>query len=184
MTEPADDKQISEIVRRVIAAMREDGGAPAPRPAGHVKAAALIRTIGLVVDRPDAKVDAALASAARAGVVFRCYGDDDCPIVNTRAMCGAVRDGQVAGGVIIDRYAAAAMVLAGKCPGVRAAQGVSIQAVQASLRQFDANVLVLGHATLSVYEIKSMIDRFAAGRRMGRDKTLLLNVLDEMEGAS
>ena len=149
---------------------------------GRVRPATLTRTLGLVVNRPDGKVAAALASAARAGLATVAFDESSCWMVNARAMCQAVNAGQVAGGVLIDRYAAAGMVLAAKVRGIRPVQGVSAGAVEAALRQFDANVLVVGHTTVSVYELRVMIDRFAAGRRIGRDRTALLEAVEELEG--
>ena len=166
-------------------------GAAAPPPApvtppasGHVRPAVLTRTVGLVVNRPDAKVEAVLSAAARGGLATVGFGESDCWMVNTKSMARAVLAGQVAGGVLIDRYAAAAMVLAGKFKGIRAVQGVSAAAVTAALRQFDANVLVIGHATCSMFEVRSMIDRFAAGRRMGRDRTVLLDMVERVEAGT
>ncbi len=150
--------------------------------AGQVRPAVLTRTLGLVVHRPDAKVAAALAAAGRGGVVMRGFADDRCWMVNARAMCAAVAGGELAGGAVIDRYAAGPMALAGKFRGVRPVQGVSVGAVEAALRQFDANVLVIGHVPVSLYEIRCMIDRFASGRRMGRDRTALLDAIEELEG--
>ena len=186
MSEPISESTMEEIVRRVVRALGRAGDAPTPataKPAGRVTPAVLTRTLGLVVSRPDAKVEAALAAAARAGVPLAGFAESDCPIANTRALCAAVAGGEVAGGVVIDRYAAAGVVLTGKCRGIRPVQGVSVPAVLAGLRQFDANVLVIGHAALSLYEIKSMIDRFSAGRRMGRDRTAILDAVDELEAS-
>ena len=148
---------------------------------GQVRPAVLMRTLGLVVHRPDAKAAAALAALGRSGLVAEGFDESDCWMANTRALCEAVAAGRLAGGVVLDRYAAAPMALAGKARGVRAVQGVSVAAVTAALRQFDANVLVVGHVPVSLFEIRSMIDRFAAGRRMGRDRTALLDAVDEME---
>jgi len=163
-------------------------GEPVSRPApatvptgGEVRPAVLTRTLGLVVSRPDAKVAAALAALARGGVATEGFGDADCWMANARAMCEAVRSGRLAGGAVVERYAAAPMVLVAKIRGIRPVQGVSVAAVEAALRQFDANVLVVGHATLSVFEVRSMIDRFAAGRRVGRDRTALLDAVEELE---
>ena len=160
--------------------------APAQRPVTHlargqVAPAALTRTLALAVNRPDSKVEAALAAVTRAGVVTRGFADSDCWMVNTRAMCAEIGRGALAGGVLIDRYAAAGIVLAAKIKGIRPVQGVSAAAVEAALRQFNANLLVIGHATHSVYEIRSMIDRFSAGRRMGRDRTILLDEVERLE---
>jgi len=162
------------------------GAAPAQRPvthlaSGQVTPAALTRTLALVVNRPDSKVEAALAALTRAGVVTRGFAEADCWMANTRAMCAEIGSGALAGGVLIDRYAAAGIVLAAKIKGIRPVQGVSAAAVEAALRQFNANLLVIGHATHSVYEIRSMIDRFSAGRRMGRDRTILLDEVERVE---
>lgn len=148
---------------------------------GRTRPGVLTRTLGLVVNRPDAKAEAALAAATRAGIATRGFGESACWMVNARAMCQALNAGELAGGVVIDRYAAAPMVLAAKIVGIRPVQGVSAAAVDAALRQFDANVLVIGHVAASVYEVRSMIDRFAAGRRMGRDRTVLLDAVEELE---
>ena len=148
---------------------------------GAVHPAALTRTLGLVVNRPDAKAEAALAAVTRAGVRTRGFAGSPCWMINSKAMCQAINAGELAGGIIIDRYAAAPAVLAAKIKGIRPVQGVSVPALEAALRQFDANVLVVGHVTASVYEIRSMIDRFAAGRRMGRDRTLLLDAVEALE---
>lgn len=148
---------------------------------GRIQPGVLTRTLGLLASRPDAKVEAALSAATRAGIATRGFAESRCWMVNARAMCDAIKAGELAGGVLIDRYAAAPMVLVGKIRGIRPVQGVSVSAVEAALRQFDANVVVIGHAVASVYEIRSMIDRFAAGRRMGRDRTLLLDAVEEVE---
>ncbi len=165
-------------------------GSPLSRPApatvvtgGQVRPAVLTRTLGLVVNRPDAKVAAALAAVARAGVPTAGFAETECWMSNLRALCEAIGGGELAGGAVIERYAAGPMVLAGKISGIRPVQGVSVAAVEAALRQFDANVLVIGHAVLSVFEIRSMIDRFAAGRRVGRDRTALLDAVEELEAS-
>ncbi|MHC4718070.1 MAG: RpiB/LacA/LacB family sugar-phosphate isomerase [Planctomycetota bacterium] len=167
--------------RGIVVVCHETAQASAAPREARVRPSVLTRTLGLVVSRADAKVESALAAAARAGVSLVGYADADCPIVNSRAMCDAVAGGELAGGVMIDRYAAAGMILAAKVRGVRPVQGVSVQAALAGLRQFDANVLVIGHATASVYEIRSMIDRFAAGRRMGRERTAVLDAVERLE---
>ncbi len=170
-----------EVLREAAPAARTGPTSTSPAP-GRVAPAALTRTVGLVVYRPAPKVEAALAAVTRAGVATVGFAEDRCWMVNLRAMCERINAGELAGGVVLDRYAAAAMVLAGKIRGIRPVQGVSVPAVEAGLRQFDANVLVIGHATVSVYEIRSMIDRFAAGRRMGRDRTVLLDAVEQLEG--
>jgi ribose 5-phosphate isomerase RpiB len=138
--------------------------------------------LGLVVLRPDLKVEAALATMARSGIAATAFAEGDCWMCNTQRMCAEVAAGRLAGGVVLDRFAAAAMALAGKVKGIRPVQGVSAAAVEAGLRQFDANVLVIGHEGPSVYEIRTMLDRFAAGRRVGRDRTRLLDAVDKLDG--
>ena len=142
---------------------------------------AMVGTLGLVVHRPDLKVQAALAGLPRAGIPTAAFATQPCPMANTREMCRALADGQIAGGVVIDRYAAGPMALAGKCRGARPVQGTTLQAVLAALRQFDANVLVLGHAELSVFELKTMLERFAAGRTCPQPRTALLAAIEAAE---
>ncbi len=162
-----------EVVRAAPAA-----DAPTPR---RVTPAALTRTLGLAVHRPDPKVESVLAAVTRGGVVTRGFAESDCWMANTRAMCAEINAGALAGGVFVDRYAAAGMILSAKIDGIRPVQGVSVQAVQAALRQFDANVLVIGHVGHSVYELRSMIDRFSTGRRMGRERTVVLDAVEQLE---
>jgi ribose 5-phosphate isomerase RpiB len=163
-----------------------DGAGGLPPPAGGMTAArpqpaVLTGTLGLVVHRPDLKTEALLAGLPKAGIVTAGFAQSPCWMANTQAMGRAIVAGELAGGIILDRYAAAPMVLAGKLRGIRPVQGVSPAAVEAGLRQFDANVLVLGQVPCSVYELRSMIDRFAAGRRMGRQRTGLLERVEQLE---
>ena len=167
------------------------GDAPAapvvmvPQAAASVEQAAhpavLTGTIGLVVIRYDSKVQAALAGITRLGVQTQGFADTPCSICNTQAMCEALTAGRLAGGVVIDRYAAAPMLLAAKIKGIRPVQGVSAAAVEAGLRQYDANVLVIGCETVSIYEFRTMVGRFAAGRCVRRDRTRLMQEIDKLE---
>lgn len=158
---------------------------PAPRAAvapGPRKIAAMLQTLGLVVHRPDLKVEAVLAGLGKNGVQARGFDQASCWMVNTRALGQALSAGEVAGGVVIDKYAASAMLLAAKMPRVRPVQGVSPAAVDAGIRQFDANMLILGHGSLSQYEMSSMISRFAAARRGQHARTPLIEAVEQLEG--
>jgi ribose 5-phosphate isomerase RpiB len=156
-----------------------DGACSAPALPGRL--GAMLRTTGLVVHRGDLKVQAVLASLGRGGLPLRGYDASDCPLTNSRAMCQAIVVGDLAGGIIIDRYAAAPMVYAAKFGGIRPVQGVSTAAVEAALRQYQANVLVIGHADVSSYQIKGMIERFVAGAGIAVAGNSLTEAIEQLE---
>ena len=141
----------------------------------------MLRTTGLVVHRDDLKVQAVLASLGRGGLPLRGYDASDCPIINTHSMCQAIAAGELAGGIIIDRYAASPVVHAAKFAGIRPVQGVSTAAVESALRQYQANVLVIGHADLSGYQIKTMIERFVAGAGAAVAGNRLTAAIEQLE---
>jgi ribose 5-phosphate isomerase RpiB len=126
-------------------------------------------------------VQAVLASLGRGGLPLRGYDASDCPITNTHSMCQAIVAGELAGGIIIDRYAAAPVVHAAKFAGIRPVQGVSTTAVEAALRQYQANVLVIGHADLSGYQIKTMIERFVVGAGSAVAGNRLTAAIEQLE---
>jgi ribose 5-phosphate isomerase RpiB len=159
-------------------------GGACPTPAASPRRgriAAMLRTTGLVVHRDDLKVQAVLASLGRGGLPLRGYDASDCPITNTHSMCQAIAAGELAGGIIIDRYAAAPVVHAAKFAGIRPVQGVSTAAVEAALRQYQANVLVIGHADVSGYQIKTMIERFVAGAGAAAAGNSLTAAIEQLE---
>lgn len=143
--------------------------------------AAVTGVLGVVLARPDALAEGALASLARSGIQMKDCRIQSCWMASSIELGRAIAAGELAGGVLLDRHASSGMALAGKLKGIRPVQGVSIAAVQAGLRQFDANFLVVGWSGLSVFQIKGMVETFAAGRARPQADTPLLERIKKLE---
>jgi hypothetical protein len=155
--------------------------APAQVAAEPRPLAAATGVLGVVLARPDALAEGALASLARSGVQMKDCRIQSCWMASTIELGRAIAAGELAGGVLLDRHASAGMALAGKVKGLRAVQGVSPAAVVAGLRQFDANFLVVGWSGLSVFQLTGMIEAFAAGRAKPQAATPLLERIKKLE---
>lgn len=131
-------------------------------------------SVGLVVERADAKVDSLLGALNRDGLALVNFTQTDCWRQNLAALCRAIQGGQVCCGVAVVPYAAGAMVLAGKFKNVAPVQGTRADSVAAALRHYGANLLVLEHAFSTYHEMRSMVQWFAArGGEVGIDKSLV-----------
>ena len=119
--------------------------------------------VGLVIHLGDGKVASVVDSIRGEGTNLVEFDKTDCPLRNMAELCEAIASGQVARGVVIARYAAGAMALAGKCKGIRPVQGTRPASVEAALRQFAANLLVIEHAFATFHEMRTMVRLFAAG---------------------
>jgi ribose 5-phosphate isomerase RpiB len=139
--------------------------------------------IGLVVSRPDGKVAAVLASIEREGIALVPFAQTDCPVRNLTALCEAIGAGRFSRGVVIAAHAAGAMVLAGKCRGVRPVQATRASSVEAGLRQFAANLLVVEHAFSTFHEIRAMVRLFAAAPGAPPTDRALMDALGRLGGA-
>lgn len=120
--------------------------------------------IGLVTERPDAKVEGLLGGLSHDGLAMVNFNRTDCWMRNVEALGRAVASGSVPAGVAILPYAADAMLLAGKIPGVRPVQGTRPDSVAAAVRHFGANLLILEHAFSTFHEMRMMIRGFAGAR--------------------
>jgi len=116
--------------------------------------------IGLVVERADQKVDAVIAAVSGQLPLVN-YTHADCWRQNLRALCQAISAGTVCAGVAILPYGAGAMAMGNKFRGVRAVQGTRAASVDAAMRHFGANLLVLEHAFSTFHEMRAMIQMFA-----------------------
>ncbi len=140
-----------------------------------------VSSLGLVIDRPDATVEAVVAGISHDDLSLVDCNEAGCWMSDLRAMCSAVAAGRLAAGVAILPYAAEAMVLAGKIRGVRPVQGSRSDSVAAALRRFDANVLIIEHAFSSFHEMRSMIRIFAADRTGVPLSKSLMDAVAELE---
>jgi len=138
-----------------------------PAPAGAQVAAAPASaggSLGVVLEKPDTKVQLLLNSLGGDKLDLLSYNQTDCWMRNLQALGAAIVAGQVAAGVAVLPYGADAMLLAGKIPGIRAVQGTSVAGVAAAVRHYGANLLVLEHAINTPHQMRSMIQQFAAPR--------------------
>jgi hypothetical protein len=117
----------------------------------------------MLLHRADDKVAGLVAGLSREGLRLMDFAQTDCVLRNLEALCEAVRAGQVARGIVLTPHAAGLMALAAKCKGVRPVQGIRQASVEAGLRQFGANLLVVEHAFSTFHEVRAMIRSFAAG---------------------
>ncbi len=138
-------------------------------------------TIGLVIDRPDEKVRSITGSLSRGGIGFSRFDESSCWMENLRSMCRDVVSGGLVAGVAVLPYAADAMVLANKITGIRAVQGTRLGSVQAGLRHFGANVLILEHAFSTFHEMCTMIREFTNNRADQVTSGVLLEAIGREE---
>lgn len=139
-------------------------------------------TIGLVVYRGGAKVSGVVTALSRGAVRVVEFAGADCVIRNVTALCEALAAGTVPRGVVIAPYGASLMALAGKFPGVRAVQGTRRASVEAALRQYAANLLVVEYAFSTFHEMRALIEVFAsAPPAPPKDKTLT-DAISRLEG--
>ncbi|MCK4625627.1 MAG: RpiB/LacA/LacB family sugar-phosphate isomerase, partial [Phycisphaerae bacterium] len=103
-------------------------------------------------------------SLSRGGIGFSQFDESSCWMENLRSMCRDVASGGLAAGVAVLPYAADAMVLANKINGIRAVQGTRLGSVQAGIRHFGANILILEHAFSTFHEMCTMIRVFTNNR--------------------
>ena len=75
-----------------------------------------------------------------------------------------VKSGRVAGAILAVERGAAAMVMANRCPSLRAVLGTCLDSVDQAVRRVGANVLVLEHAHRTLTEMRNMICRFTSAQ--------------------
>lgn len=163
-----------------------DPAAPAANPGGEAMqtssdAVLSVAVTGVVNDRTDRTAEGLLEAMAYDGVALVDCNPTDCWIRNLQAMGRSITEGTLAAGVALLPYAADAMVLANKMPGIRAVQGTCLQSVSAAMRHFDANVLILETAVSSFHEMRTMIRAFASQRTASPVADALLAAVTELE---
>jgi ribose 5-phosphate isomerase RpiB len=82
-----------------------------------------------------------------------------------KKIAAAVKEGKSNGGVLLVQSAAAAVVLANRCPSLRAMVGTSLESLEAAISQIAANVLVLEYPNKSFSQIKNLLSRFVRAKR-------------------
>jgi ribose 5-phosphate isomerase RpiB len=97
-----------------------------------------------------------------------------------KAIATQVRSGQASGGVIMVHSGAAAVVLANRCPSLRAVLGTCLDAVEQGLALVAANVLVIEYPYQTLQQTKNLLSRFARGIRPGPLPAELARQLQEL----
>jgi ribose 5-phosphate isomerase RpiB len=87
-----------------------------------------------------------------------------------KAMAVEVKSGRKSGGVLVVQHGAAAVVLANRCPSLRAILGTSLEAVEQGIRQVAANVLIIEHPRNTLQQAKNLLSRFVRGARQLDDE--------------
>src|SRR5688500_13098547 len=88
------------------------------------------------------------------------------PVIKRLAI--GVKSGDAAGGVLMLQSGGAAIVLANRCPSLRAILGTTFESLEAGIAAVAANVLVLEYPRKSFSEIRNLVSRFIrAPRELG-----------------
>jgi len=82
-----------------------------------------------------------------------------------RLLAGEMKAGKAAGGILVVQHAASAVVLANRCPSIRAIVGTSLEAVEQGIQNIAANVLLVEHPGRTLMQVKNLLSRFARAKR-------------------
>jgi len=86
-----------------------------------------------------------------------------------KALAVEVRSGKSIGGIIAVKSGAVAMVLANRCPSLRAVLGTCLDSVEQGIQQVAANVLVIEHPYVTLMQARNLISRFVKAKRVMSD---------------
>jgi ribose 5-phosphate isomerase RpiB len=73
------------------------------------------------------------------------------------------------GGILLVKSGATAMVLANRCPALRAVLGTCLDSVEQGIAQMAANVLVIEHPYVTLMQARNLVSRFIKGKRILSD---------------
>jgi ribose 5-phosphate isomerase RpiB len=82
-----------------------------------------------------------------------------------KALAGEIKSGRIEGGVLLVKSGAVAMVLANRCPSLRAVLGTCIDSVEQGIRLIGANVLVIEHPYVTLMQARNLVSRFVRAKR-------------------
>jgi ribose 5-phosphate isomerase RpiB len=109
-----------------------------------------------------ALVDQAKASDLRPSTVPNDAGK---LVAAIKHLAAEVKAGRAAGGVLVVKTGAAAVVYANRCPSLRAILGTCRDAVDQGVAQVAANVLVIEHPYVTLHQARNLLAAFARGRK-------------------
>jgi ribose 5-phosphate isomerase RpiB len=82
-----------------------------------------------------------------------------------RTIATRVKSGNAGAAVLMVQSGATAVVLANRCPSLRAVVGTCLESVEQGIRQVAANVLVIEHPHRTLQQVKNMLSRFLNAKR-------------------
>ena len=82
-----------------------------------------------------------------------------------KRIAAAVKEGKSTGGVLLVQSGAAAVVLANRCPSLRAMLGTTLESLEAGINQVAANVLIIEYPGKTLPQIKNLLSRFVRAKR-------------------
>jgi len=120
------------------------------------------RCLAVVMDIALPEMRAVRAVLERSGAlaeVIEPVGGRNGVLAATRELCERIACGAVAKGAVFTPDVAIPVCIANKHPGVRAALGTSVAAVEDACRELAANLLVIEQQRATTWQIRQMIDR-------------------------
>lgn len=82
-----------------------------------------------------------------------------------KRLASEIKNGNAAGGILVLQSAASAVVLANRCPSIRAIVGTNLESVEQGIGQIAANVLLIEHPGRTLMQVKNLLSRFAKAKR-------------------
>jgi ribose 5-phosphate isomerase RpiB len=76
-----------------------------------------------------------------------------------------VKSNRAAGGILLLKTGAAAVVYANRCPSLRAILGTCRESVEQGVRQLAANVLVIEYPYQTLQQTRNILAQFARAKR-------------------
>lgn len=82
-----------------------------------------------------------------------------------KEIAAQVKSGKVSGGILMVNSAAVALILANRCPALRAIIGTCLETVEQGLSQMAANVLIVEYPHKTLQQIRNLLARFTKAKR-------------------
>jgi ribose 5-phosphate isomerase RpiB len=82
-----------------------------------------------------------------------------------KQIAAAVKNGKSTGGVLLVQSGAAAVVLANRCPSLRAILGTTLESLEAGISQVAANLLIIEYPGKTFPQIRNLLSRFVRAKR-------------------
>jgi ribose 5-phosphate isomerase RpiB len=125
------------------------------------------RTILWWCDGPCGPAKAALVDQAKASDLRPSPVSNEASklVAAIKQLAGEVKARRAAGGVLVVKTGAAAVVYANRCPSLRAILGTCRDAVDQGVGQLAANVLVIEHPYVTLHQAKNLLGAFVRGQK-------------------